>query len=336
MITRPTLVVVRLTGLALCLWMVSSPGWRLGSVHAAVGGVTGAAALDEDVHLFSFFRRNGEDGLFLAWSLDGLDWKEIPPPGRSFLRSDLGDKLMRDPCLRLGPDGLFQLVWTTGWHDRIVGHAWSRDLLDWSEPQAIPVMMHEPTARNSWAPELFYDGTNKEWLLFWSTTIPGRFPATEGSSETEFNHRAYYVTTRDFRTFSETRLFLDPGFNVIDATLLAHGGRYALIMKDETLKPEARKNLRLAWGERPQGPFGAASEPFTLSWVEGPSALRVGEEVLVYFDHYARPQYYGAVRSRDLVTWDDISKRVRFPEGTRHGTALTVPRSKVRHLLDGR
>ena len=36
-----------------------------------------------------------------------------------------------------------------------------------------------------------------------------------------WDHRMYYVTTRDFEKFSETRLFYDAGFNVIDGTLLA-------------------------------------------------------------------------------------------------------------------
>ncbi|MDE8698430.1 hypothetical protein PZH42_31545, partial [Bacteroides cellulosilyticus] len=42
--------------------------------------------------------------------------------------------------------------WTSSWTDRIIGYASSRDLIHWSEQRAIPVMMHEPTAHNCWAP----------------------------------------------------------------------------------------------------------------------------------------------------------------------------------------
>src|SRR5215471_10918997 len=65
--------------------------------------------------LFSFFREpNGQAGLQLATSADGLKWTEIKAPnGKSFLEPAVGGKLMRDPCLRLAADGTFHMVWTT-------------------------------------------------------------------------------------------------------------------------------------------------------------------------------------------------------------------------------
>lgn len=296
------------------------------------GFAAAASNAPPEVSLFSFFRDNGQDGLYLAWSPDGLKWSEIPPPGKSFLQSGLGDKLMRDPCLRQGPDGVFRLVWTTGWGDRIIGYAESKDLRRWSEPRAIPVMMHEAQARNSWAPELFYDRRKSQWLIFWSTTIPGRFPETEGAGDDRWNHRIYSVTTRDFQTFSETRLFYDGGFNVIDATLFERAGKHYLVVKDETLKP-VKKHLRIAVGDSAEGPFGPAGAPFTGDWVEGPSVVAVGDDVLVYFDHYAKPQYYGAVRSRDLNQWEDLTPRLSFPMGVRHGTVTRVASSVMQGLL---
>jgi len=41
-----------------------------------------------------------------------------------------------------------------------------------------------------------------------------------GNGEEGLNHRIYGTTTRDFWTFSPTRLFYEPGFNVIDATIV--------------------------------------------------------------------------------------------------------------------
>jgi len=74
-----------------------------------------AQNLSKTVLLFSFFRGNGEDGLFLAFSKDGLKWEELKPRDKSFLKPEVGGKLMRDPCICTGPDGRFHLVWTTGW-----------------------------------------------------------------------------------------------------------------------------------------------------------------------------------------------------------------------------
>ena len=32
----------------------------------------------------------------------------------------------------------------------------------------------------------------------------------------------------------------------------------------------------------------------------------------------------GAVRSKDLKNWEDISDKIEFPEGTRHGTVFKI------------
>ncbi len=84
--------------------------------------------------------------------------------------------------------------------------------------------------------------------------------------------------------------------------------------------------------DRPEGPFGKPSAPFTIAWVEGPSAIRIGDEYLVYFDHYAPPQFYGAVRSKDLTRWEDCSKEMTFPPGHRHGTVLRVSEAVASRL----
>lgn len=237
---------------------------------------------------------------------------------------------MRDPSLALGPDGTFHMVWTTGWaRPQVFGYASSKDLIHWTEQRAIPVMEKDPTCKNVWAPELFYDASKAEWLIFWASTVPGKFPVTEHSGDN--NHRIYCVTTKDFQSFSPTRLFYDGGFNVIDATLLPANGKFYLVVKDETKQP-VKKNLRLAVSESAAGPFGPAGKPFTIDWVEGPSAIQLGDEFFVYFDHYTDPKYYGAMKSVDLEHWQDISPQVSLPKGIRHGTVLKVPDSVVLKL----
>ena len=289
---------------------------------------TAQGAEDAMAYLFTSFRGNGEDGLHLAWSRDGYQWTDLE---QAFLKPTVGkSKLMRDPCLRRGADGTFHMVWTTGWWERGFGYASSRDLIHWSAQRTVEIVAHEPKAKNVWAPELFYDGAKGQWIVLWATTIPGRFPKTEGQGD--HNHRMYATTTRDFRTFTKARLFLDPGFNVIDATLLKRGdGDYVMVLKDER---KGHKTLRLAYARQAEGPYEGVSEPFTLDWVEGPSAIQIADEWLVYFDHYARPHYYGAVKTRDFKTWTDVSKQMRFPRGHRHGTVVRVPEGVLRGLVD--
>lgn len=285
--------------------------------------------------LFSSFRGNGEDGLHLAYSHDGLVWTALQDD-RSFLAPGVGGGLMRDPCIARGPDGVFHMVWTTGWFDRGIGVAHSKDLVHWSEQRFVPVMEHEPDAFNCWAPEILYDAEDGDFLVYWSTTIAGRFPETDGRGEDlprgTANHRAYCATTRDFETWTPTRVFYDDGFSVIDATLVALDDRYAMVVKDETLKPEPRKDLRVAFGDGPKGPFGAAGPPFTEAWVEGASALRVGDAWYVYFDAYTRHRYEAAM-TRDFRTFEPLTERISFPPGTRHGTAFPVPSEILETLL---
>jgi hypothetical protein len=223
------------------------------------------------------------------------------------------------------------MVWTDSWDGQTIGYASSKDLIHWSPQQAIPVMRAEPTALNSWAPEVHYDPANSNFIIFWSSTIPGKFPETADTGDGKYNHRIYCTTTTDFQTFTPTRLYFDPGFETIDATIIPVADRFCLIVKDETLKP-VKKNLRLAWSSSMTGPFTDVSAPFTPAWVEGPTAIQIGTDYLVYFDCY-RDHHYGAMKTSDFKTWQDITDQISFPPGSRHGTVIAVPEDIFTSLL---
>lgn len=299
---------------------------------------SGCESEDKTGFLFTYFTDNGQDGLHLAWSADGYHWAALNG-GKSYLTPKVGNsKLMRDPCVVRGPDGTYHMVWTSGWNENNIGHASTSDFISWTEQEEIPVMAHEPAVRNSWAPEINYDAQRGEYIMFWASTIPGRFPATEGSSEDAYNHRMYFTTTKDFKTFAPTKVFLDPGFSVIDATFLPTKDRgLYLIIKDETREPP-KKYLQIAPAESMQGPFGKLSAPFTPEgrWAEGPTAIQIGDEYLVYYDAYM-DHHYSASRSRDLKTWEDVTDEMTFIEGDRntrmrHGTIIEVPMSVIEKL----
>jgi hypothetical protein len=294
-----------------------------------------------DAWIFAYFTKNGEDGLHLAGSTDAYHWEKLGD-GRSYLTPQVGKaKLMRDPCIVRGPDGTYHMVWTSGWNENNIGYASSRDLVHWSAQRELPVMAHEPGTLNAWAPEIVYDEARGEFVIFWASTVPGKFVATAGSSEERYNHRIYATTTKDFQRFTPTRLFYDPGFSVIDATFLRARGKSWLLIKDETRHPP-RKYLQVAAAPDLRGPFGPMSAPITPPglWVEGPTAIEAGGDVIVYYDAYIGKRY-GALRSRDLRTWEDVSDRMHFPdEGTpqrmRHGTVFAVPPALLEALRKAR
>jgi beta-xylosidase len=297
-------------------------------------GARPARSVPQSAHhdyIFSYFKGNGEDGLHLAHSEDGLTWRALKHDS-AFFRPTVGvEKLTRDPSIVRGSDGTYHMVWTAGWNERGFGYARSRDLITWTNETYVPVMAHEPTALNTWAPELFYDASNERYLIYWASTIPGRFPATDGGGK--YNHRIYAVSTTDFERFTPTKLLYEHGFSVIDADIVRVGPRYVMFLKDETEVPP-QKNIRLAFADRADGPWSAPTAPITGDyWAEGPTALRVGDRWIVYFDRY-REHRYGALASTDLEHWTDISTTLVLPSGIRHGTALEIPAADARRLLD--
>lgn len=284
-----------------------------------------------DNYVFSYFNGNGEDGLHLASSPDGYTWKALKND-QSFLKPEISkDKLMRDPCIIRGGDGLFHMVWTVSWTDKGIGYASSKDLITWSEQRYLPVMDKEVGARNCWAPEITYDAKTKLYMIYWATTIEGRFTETASDKEAGYNHRMYYVTTKDFKQFSDTKLLYDPGFNVIDATIVKDKGWFIMFMKDETREP-VQKNLKIAFSKHLIGPYTKASDPITGKyWAEGPTTLKIGKTWLVYFDKYTEHRY-GAITSSDMKNWIDVSDKITVPKGIRHGTVFTVTKEELEKL----
>ncbi|MDD3590746.1 MAG: glycoside hydrolase family 43 protein [Thermoguttaceae bacterium] len=286
-------------------------------------------------YVFSYFMNNGEDGVHYAVSRDGYQWKALnnsqailaPPVGKT-------TKLTRDPSIVRGENGVYHMVWTVAWDGRSFGHAWSKDLIEWNDAQAVPCMEHAPATRNVWAPELFYDKASQLYYILWSSTIPGAFSdADTGTSETKYDHRVYYTTTKDFKTFTDTKLYFDPGHNTIDAFLSEKDGRYYLFYKDETLFPEAQKTILIADGETPVGPFSEGKVISAQNWVEGPSALVIGNDWIVYYDRYIDNKY-GAVRSRNGGDWQDVAELISFPKNARHGTAFEVDQDTYERLVE--
>jgi len=89
--------------------------------------------------------------------------------------------------------------------------------------------------------------------------------------------------------------------------------------------------LRGAFGKTPMGPWDGMSRFITQRYTEGPCALKIGEDWLIYFDAY-RDKRYGALRTRDFKNFTDVSREMSFPPDHKHGTAFQVPRSILDRL----
>ena len=157
--------------------------------------------------------------------------------------------------------------------------------------------------------------------MIWSSTVPGRHGG----------NRIYSARTADFKSFSQPEIFFDPGYMVIDATILHTRGRYYLIFKDEQLEP-LHKQIKIAEGSSLEGPWQNISEALTESWSEGPSAVQVAHDYIVYYDHYRDPKRYEAVLSSDLKHWTPVTNRMQLPEAAKHGSFLVITEQEKQHL----
>lgn len=289
-----------------------------------------SAAQAADKYLFAYFMGNGETGVYFAISDDGYRYRALNG-GKAWLPPAHKDQLMRDPHIARDPKGGFHMVWTWGWLGQVFGHAHSRDLVQWGEQTATEAFPGLQGVKNVWAPELVHDPKTGEWIVFWSSTIEGRFPETAASLDNGNNHRIHARATRDFKTFSEPWLLFEPGYPVIDASIVPGPAGFDMYFKDERLRP-LRKQILRATGPTARGPWTIQGDAFTEEWSEGPSALTVGGHVIVFYDHYRDPVSYRAMRSRDRTYWQNATPMISIPPKSRHGSFLKITAAEAARL----
>ena len=292
-----------------------------------------AVAEEKQYYISTSFHEPATDGLRFIISEDAVHWKNVDG---IFLEPKVGtQKVLRDPSILRTPDGKYRLVWTSSWrHDRGFGYAESRDLTHWTNIRFVPVMEDTLTV-NVWAPELFWDDVNQQAVVVWASCVKGRFP--DGTEAHDNNMRLYYSTTKDFKSFTPGKLFYDPGFSCIDATIIKRAPNdYVMVFKDNT---RAQRNLRVAFAKSPLGPWSQPSAPFTHFLTEGPTIVRLpkgsplGSGWLIFFDDYKQYKF-GAVYTDDFVHFKDVSDSISMPEGHKHGTIIPISQASARLLMD--
>ena len=289
----------------------------------------GAQKFVETGWLFVSFKDPGKGGIWFATSNDAKTWTPLNGD-KPWLKPDTLVGGMRDPFITRGPEGDFHLVYTCG--KRRIGYSHSNDLVHWSAQRALPVDPSNENVQNTWAPELYFDKKAGEWIIFWSSTINGLFPETNGQVENGRNHRIFYMKTKDFMQFSEPALLFDPGFPVIDATMLQVKDSLIMIYKDERRWP-LHKQLRVASATSYKGPWHVSADTITAPWTEGPSIINAGNEYLLYYDAYKNGQHMGVVSTKDFINWKDITKTSSFPPKYTPGSFIKISDAELQRLI---
>ena len=150
--------------------------------------------------------------------------------------------------------------------------------------------------------------------MIWSTSFRSQ------NSEHEDSNRIWCAKSQDLYHFSEPEIFFDPGYPVIDASVLKKDDIYYMAFKDERLfnaVGSPYSALRTATSENAYGTYENIS-PILTEWrSEGPMLLFEDGEYYIFYDSFGTGKY-GAIKSKDFIHWENISSKITIPEGCRH------------------
>lgn len=193
-------------------------------------------------YLFSHFREkitpDGEQ-VYFALSKDGFNWKQLNN-GEPILTSTIGERGCRDiEVIRLRTGGFVILTtdlsiayrmdenFQVNWKE--VNSTGSKCLCMWKTDDFISFSEQKRIyfGRDDfgclWAPEIFYDELNDEYLIHWGSTV----------AEDNYTHMSIFCcTTKDFKSFSEPKLFFTKDNEILDTHLIKVDDTYHLLYKN--------------------------------------------------------------------------------------------------------
>lgn len=334
----------------------------------------------EDYVGYLFVRFNGteenvdQEQTYFSISEDGLNWKNLNG-NKPVLPSNIGESGLRDHFIARSAEGdKFYLIATdlsiatnkpgdnanegavdwwgaggSGSHGIVVWE--SDDLVNWSEPWLSEIAPEG--AGCTWAPEFIYDEKTGEYVVYWSAT---KLEVDENENVTqEFeNHAIYYSKTRDFRTFTEPKLYHEGGkdangkvVKVIDSTMIQDGDTYYRFTKNESDEGERSKTIVLDKSKSILGEFTEIpSESLSVDLkaqegaVEGPIIFKMNEKTedgkdqwCLMVDRYGTGKGYYPLITTNLNSGEFRllkDNEYSFPKGSkfRHGYVMPVTASE--------
>lgn len=83
-----------------------------------------------------------------------------------------------------------------------------------------------------------------------------------------------------------------------------------------------------------EGPYTLVNHNITPDFrCEGPTSVKIGNFYYVYADSYfEHPNRMVAVRSSDLIHWENYESHIKFPFEAKHGTVFKVTPDVVQML----
>lgn len=297
-------------------------------------------------YFFTYFTGEGSstgEQIYFALSKgnDPLNWRELNE-GKPILTSTLGEKGVRDPFIIRSPEGdKFYMIATDlkingngnwgraqTWGSRSIMVWESNDLVNWTDQRMVEVAPEE--AGNTWAPEIMYDKTTGEYIVFWASRM-----FDDASHTGNAYQQMMYSKTRDFYTFTEPKVYLDYGYSIIDTTMIEHDGKVYRFTKDERdngVTAPFGKMIFQEMGDSILDPtFKMINQGVgNMKWVEGPTIFQSNteEKWYLFVDEFGGRGYI-PFETTNLASGEwTLSSNYNLPASPRHGTVIPITQSE--------
>lgn len=305
-------------------------------------------------YVFAYFTGNSVEGenIYLAASNgnNALNWTDLND-GQPVLKSTQGTTGLRDPFLMRSQEGDgFFLIATdlsigsgTSWGDAVKFgsryiEVWeSRDLKTWSEQRHV--LVSPPEAGNTWAPEAYFDKAIGEYVVFWASSL---YDTDDVDRTGATYHRMLYATTKDFITFSSTKVWQEAGKSRNDSTVIEVDDTFYRFTKDEgaggtgcsDIIQESSTSL-LASLDSWTSITSCIGRKAGLSAVEGPIVFKSnpedvnGDRFYLFVDEYGGRGYV-PLETANIASPDwKVSIAYRLPSTPRHGTVVSLTATEL-------
>ena len=302
-------------------------------------------------YLFAHFKEkltpDGEQ-VYFSVSRDGLNWEEVNG-GNPVLTARLGEKGCRDiEVVRLHTGG-FMIITT----DLCVANRYDENFnLDWSDinrtgSKSLRMWKADDLEHFSeerlvcfgredfgcmWAPEVFFDVENEEYLIHWGSTV----------AEDDYSHMSVYCSvTKDFETFSEPKLYFTKDSEILDSHITKSGNVYHLFYKSAR---NPSMNMH-ATSDNLYGPFEHDErfekymEKIDKAWAyEGPTTYTLPDGrwclMLDFFGCEKEKMGYVPFVSPAVgdMNFEKMTELFSFPYGFKHGKVIEITDKEYQKL----
>ncbi|WP_353882812.1 immunoglobulin-like domain-containing protein [Paenibacillus amylolyticus] len=297
-------------------------------------------------YFFTYFTGEGTatgEQVYFALSNgnDPLNWRELNN-GKPVLTSTLGEKGVRDPFIIRSPEGdKFYMIATDlkingngnwgrahTWGSRSIMVWESNDLVNWTDQRMVEVAPEE--AGNTWAPEIMYDNTTGEYIVFWASRM-----FDDASHTGDAYQKMMYSKTRDFYTFTEPQVYLNYGYSIIDTTMIEHEGKVYRFTKDEQNNGASAPFGKMIFQEVGDSILDPTFKMINqgvgnIKWVEGPTIFKsnTDEKWYLFVDEFGGRGYV-PFETTNLASgvWT-LSSNYNLPASPRHGTVIPITQSE--------